>query len=67
MILIAALATWLIKNLFFVVLCQGAASADGRDVASSTEPTPTGSASAPRTDVPRLVLWGDRPAPAPLT
>ena len=35
MILIAALATWLILVLFFVVLCRGAASADGRGFAST--------------------------------
>lgn len=64
MILIAALATWLILVLFFVVLCRGAASADGRGFAS-TERYPTGTAGGPRTDVPGLVLWDDRPAPVP--
>ena len=62
MILIAALATWLILILFIVVLCRGAASADGRGFAS-TERYPTGSANGPRTDVPGLILWENRPAP----
>ena len=62
MILIAALATWLILVLFFVVLCRGAASADGRGFAS-TERYPTGSANGPRTNVPGLVLLENQPAP----
>lgn len=62
MILIAALTTWLIVALFFVVLCRGAASADGRGFAS-TERYPTGSANGPRTDIPGLVLLENQPAP----
>jgi hypothetical protein len=62
MILIAALATWLILVLFFVVLCRGAASADGRGFAS-TERYPTGSANGPRTNVPGLVLLESQPTP----
>jgi hypothetical protein len=61
MMLIAALAIWLILVLFFVALCRGAASADGRDIVP-TERYPSDSV-APRTDIAGLVLLEDRPAP----
>jgi hypothetical protein len=67
MIVIVALTTWLILALFFVVLCQGAASADRGD-AFSTERYPSGFANNndPRAaDVPAIVVGKDRrPAPA---
>jgi hypothetical protein len=62
MILIAALTIWLILVLFFVALCRGAASADGRDIVS-TERYPSGSVRAPRTDIAGLVLLEEQPAP----
>jgi hypothetical protein len=60
--LIAALAIWLILILFFVVLCRGAASADGRDIIA-TGRYPSSSAGAPRTDIAGLILLEDRPTP----
>jgi hypothetical protein len=64
MILIAAIAIWLTLILFFVALCRGAASADGRGTAS-IEGYPTGStAEAHAAKVAGLVLLEDRPAPA---
>jgi hypothetical protein len=62
MMLIAAIAIWLTLVLFFVALCRGAASADGRDLAS-TERYPSGSGGASRTNIAGLVLLEDRPAP----
>ena len=64
MMLIAALAIWLIVALFFVALCREAASADGRD-AISIGRYPTSSANDPRADVATIALGKDRPAPAP--
>jgi hypothetical protein len=46
LLLILALTTWLIVALFFVALCRGAASADGRSFAS-TESYPTAASRAP--------------------
>jgi hypothetical protein len=63
MMLIAALTIWLILVLFFVALCRGAASADGRGVVSP-ERYPSGPAGTPRTDIVGLVLLEDRSAPA---
>ena len=60
MILIAALATWLVLVFFFVVLCRIAASADGRD-ATLTERYPAGSATGPRTLAAGLVVWEEEP------
>jgi hypothetical protein len=63
MMLIAAIAIWLILVLFFVALCRGAASADGRDLVS-TERYPSGPVgSSSRTNIAGLVLLEDRPAP----
>jgi hypothetical protein len=62
MMLIAAIAIWLIVALFFVVLCRGAASADGRDT-FSTARYPSSSANDLRADVAAIVLGKDRPAP----
>jgi hypothetical protein len=62
MMLLAIIATWLILVLFFVVLCRGAASADGRDVAL-TERYPSGSAPQPRPLATGLVLLEEQPAP----
>jgi hypothetical protein len=65
MMLIAALAIWLILIIFFVALCRGAASADGRDL-TSTERYPSYSVGArPRTEIAGLVLLEDR-ATAPV-
>jgi hypothetical protein len=64
MMLIAAIAIWLTLVLFFVALCRGAASADGRDLVS-TECYPSGSADASHTNVAGLVLLEDRPAQVP--
>ena len=61
--LIAGIVIWLTLILFFVVLCRGAAYADGRDLASTGRYPTTGSVSGPRTDVPGLVLWEEQPAP----
>jgi hypothetical protein len=60
--LIAALAIWLTLVLFFVALCRGAASADGRDSVSA-ERYPTASANGLRADVAGLVLWEEQPMP----
>jgi hypothetical protein len=62
MMLIVAIAIWLIVALFFVVLCRGAASADGRDT-FSTARYPSGSANDLRADVAAIVLGKDRSAP----
>ena len=43
MMLIAAIALWLTLVLFFVALCRGAASADGREL-GATDGYPTSSA-----------------------
>jgi hypothetical protein len=61
MMLLVAIAIWLTLIVFFVALCRGAASADGRDLASA-ERYPSGSAGAPRTHIAGLVLLEDRPA-----
>jgi hypothetical protein len=63
MMLIVALAIWLILILFFVALCRGAASADGRGMAP-TEGYPTASAAGAHAEVAGLVLLEDRSAPA---
>jgi hypothetical protein len=65
MVLIAAIAAWLILVLFFVVLCRAAASADRRDI-TSTERYPTAPTGASRKDSPSRVLRKDRSAPAAL-
>jgi hypothetical protein len=69
MMLIAAIAIWFTLILFFVALCRGAASADGRGL-TSTDGYPTASiagAGVPA-DTAGLVLLenrpGDRPAPS---
>ena len=62
MMLIVAIAIWLIVALFFVVLCRGAASADGRDT-FSTGRYPSACANDLRADVAAIVLGKDRPAP----
>jgi hypothetical protein len=63
MILIAALTAWLILVFFFVVLCRAAASADGRDIAS-TERYPTVPTGASRRDASGRMPREDRSAPA---
>jgi hypothetical protein len=62
MMLIVAIAIWLIVALFFVVLCRGAASADGRDT-FSTGRYPSARANDLRADVAAIVLGKDRSAP----
>lgn len=62
MMLLIALAIWVILIVFFVALCRGAASADGRDL-TPTEGYPSVSSAAPPTGVAGLVLFEDRPAP----
>jgi hypothetical protein len=62
MMLIAAIAIWLIVALFFVVLCRGAASADSRDT-FATARYPSACANDLRADVAAIVLGKDRPAP----
>ena len=61
MMLIVAIAIWLIVALFFVVLCRGAALADSGD-AVSTGRYPTGSADDSRAEIAAIVLGKDRPA-----
>jgi hypothetical protein len=67
--LIAGIAIWLVLVLFFVALCRGAASADGRDL-DSTEGYPSTAslarvvAAGPAATIAGLVLLEDRPAPA---
>jgi hypothetical protein len=63
MILIAALAIWLVLVLFFVALCRAAASADGRDLPLNERYPSSVSPAEPHTHSPGLVLWEDRPAP----
>jgi hypothetical protein len=60
--LIAALAIWLLLIAFFVLLCRGAATADGRDLASA-ERHPPDSAIGDPVNAPGLVLWEEQPAP----
>ena len=62
MMLIVAIAIWLIVALFFVVLCRGAASADGRDTFSAGR-YPSARANDLRADVAAIVLGKDRSAP----
>jgi len=64
MMLIAAIAIWLTLVLFFVALCRGAASADGRDIAS-TDGYPSAAAAGAGADVTGLVLLEDRPGDLP--
>ena len=59
MMLLAVLAIWLTLVLFFVVLCRGAAYADGRDL-DSAERSP-GSAAHARTLAAGLVAWEEQP------
>jgi hypothetical protein len=61
MMLLIALAIWITLIVFFVVLCRGAASADGRGP-TPNEGYPISTAASP-TDVAGLVLFEDRPAP----
>jgi hypothetical protein len=69
--LIAGIAIWLVLVAFFVALCRGAASADGRNLIWS-DGYPTASAAASRASAPGdfagLVLLedrrGDPPGPA---
>jgi len=56
--LIAAFAIWLIVALFFVALCRGAASADRRDAAVSTDRYPTGPVNDPRAGLAAIALDG---------
>jgi hypothetical protein len=60
--LLIALAIWIILIVFFVALCRGAASADGRGLAPN-EGYPSISTATSPTDVAGLVLFEDRPAP----
>jgi hypothetical protein len=62
MILFAALAIWLVLITFFVALCRGAASADGRD-SVATAGYPSAAGSSPRPEITGLVLFEDQPAP----
>jgi hypothetical protein len=62
MMLLIALAIWVTVIVFFVALCRGAASADGRDLVP-VKGYPSASSVAPPTDVAGLVLFEDRPAP----
>lgn len=67
MMLLIALAIWLVLVVLFVALCRIAAAADGRDSAF-TESYPTASAPAPgSTAVPRTLAAGlvlSEPQPA---
>jgi hypothetical protein len=62
MMLLIALAVWITLIVFFVALCRGAASADGRDLVP-TRGYPSAPTAMPPTDVAGLVLFEDRPAP----
>jgi len=76
--LIAGIAIWLVVALFFVALCRGAASADGRDLTSTEDYPTTASLARVAGAVPGakiagatmagLVLLEDRPGdlPAPV-
>jgi uncharacterized RDD family membrane protein YckC len=63
MMLIAAIAIWLTLILFFVALCRGAASADGRGL-TSTDGYPTAGAGV-SADTAGLVLLENRPGDLP--
>lgn len=63
MMLLIALTIWITLIIFFVALCRGAASADGRRGLVPTEGYPSISTATPPTDVAGLVLFEDRPAP----
>jgi len=63
MMLIVAIAIWLIVALFFVALCRGAASADSRDTFSTVR-HPSARANDLRAGVATIVLGKDRPARA---
>jgi hypothetical protein len=66
MMLIAAIAIWLTLVLFFVALCRGAASADGRDIASTDGYPSAAAAGAGASEyVAGLVLLEDRPGDLP--
>lgn len=65
MMLLIALATWITLIVFFVALCRGAASADRRGLVSP-EGYPSLSSAVPPTDIAGLILFEDRPAPAPV-
>jgi len=60
--LITALVIWLLLIAFFVLLCRGAATADGRNLASA-ERHPPDSATGNPVNAPGLVLWEEQPAP----
>ena len=62
MMLIVAIAIWLIVALFFVALCRGAADADRGD-AVWTGRYPSAHANDLRADVAAIVLGKDRSAP----
>jgi hypothetical protein len=66
MMLIAAIAIWITLILFFVALCRGAASADGRGMAAA-EGYPTASTAGAGTsgDLAGLVLLEDRAGDLP--
>ena len=62
--LIAALAIWFVLILFFVVLCRGAAAADGRG-ADSTERYPSDAAVGAPINAAGLILLEEPLAPVP--
>ena len=62
MMLLIALAIWITLIVFFVALCRGAASADGRDL-GPTKGYPSLSKATPPSDLAGLVLFEDQPAP----
>jgi hypothetical protein len=62
MMLLIALSVWVILIVFFVALCRGAASADGRDLVPA-KGYPSLSQATPPTDLAGLVLFEDRPVP----
>jgi hypothetical protein len=62
MMLIAAIAIWLTLVLFFVALCRGAASAEGRDIASTDGyPSAVTAGAGAAADIAGLVLLENRP------
>jgi hypothetical protein len=63
--LIAAIAIWLTLILFFVALCRGAASGDGRDTSKEGYPTTStvGATGLAGAGMAGLVMLEDRPAP----
>jgi len=64
MMLITALAVWLVLLLLFVALCRAAAYKDGRGAGASRQSSSSEPFTVARTVAAGLIVWEDQPAVA---